>query len=103
MGRALPRWSTSSTEGAVLSSGSIGWYCTSPVENPIRGPHWDPHSAWSSRGRRTSMSHPRYSIVVPVHNEEPTLPHLHCRLAGLLDRLDGEGEVLLVDDGSRDR
>ncbi|MEA2534072.1 MAG: polyisoprenyl-phosphate glycosyltransferase, partial [Actinomycetota bacterium] len=49
------------------------------------------------------MSHARYSIVVPVHNEEPTLPHLHRRLAGLLDRLDGEAEVLLVDDGSRDR
>ena len=49
------------------------------------------------------MSHARYSIVVPVHNEELTLPHLHCRLAGLLERLDGEGEVLLVDDGSRDR
>src|SRR3984893_10723487 len=49
------------------------------------------------------MSHARYSIVVPVHNEEPTLPHLHRRLASLLDRLDGEAEVLLVDDGSRDR
>jgi len=49
------------------------------------------------------MSHPRYSIVVPVHNEEPTLPHLHCRLSSLLERLDGEAEVLLVDDGSRDR
>jgi dolichol-phosphate mannosyltransferase len=49
------------------------------------------------------MSHARYSIVVPVHDEEPTLPHLHCRLARLLERLDGEGEVLLVDDGSRDR
>ena len=49
------------------------------------------------------MSHPRYSIVVPVRNEEPTLPHLHCRLSSLLERLDGEAEVLLVDDGSRDR
>ena len=49
------------------------------------------------------MSHARYSIVVPVHNEEPTLPHLHSRLSGLLERLDGEAEVLLVDDGSRDR
>jgi len=31
------------------------------------------------------MSHPRYSIVVPVHDEEPTLPHLHSRLSGLLE------------------
>jgi glycosyltransferase involved in cell wall biosynthesis len=49
------------------------------------------------------MSHARYSIVVPVHNEEAALPHLHCRLSSLLERLDGEAEVVLVDDGSRDR
>ena len=44
----------------------------------------------------------RYSIVIPVYNEQDVLPELHRQLAGLLDRLDGDGEVLLVDDGSRD-
>lgn len=44
----------------------------------------------------------RYSIVVPVYNEQEVLPHLHRELASLLDRLDGDGEVILVDDGSSD-
>lgn len=43
-----------------------------------------------------------YSFVVPIYNEEATLGALHERLSRLLDRLDGESEVLLVDDGSVD-
>jgi glycosyltransferase involved in cell wall biosynthesis len=46
---------------------------------------------------------PEYSLVVPVYNEEETLPELLRRLASLLDRMDGECEVILVDDGSSDR
>ena len=46
---------------------------------------------------------PRYSFVVPIYNEEGTLPELERRLRGLLDRLDGDAEVILVDDGSSDR
>ena len=46
---------------------------------------------------------PRYSIVIPVKDEEQTLPVLHARIAALLDMLDGDSEVLLIDDGSRDR
>jgi polyisoprenyl-phosphate glycosyltransferase len=48
------------------------------------------------------MSTPTYSIVIPVHNEEDTLPELHSRLGAVLDRLDGTAEVILVDDGSQD-
>ena len=48
------------------------------------------------------MDAPTYSIVVPVHNEQSTLPALYERLTQLLGRLDGETEVLLVDDGSTD-
>jgi dolichol-phosphate mannosyltransferase len=40
--------------------------------------------------------------VVPVYNEQDTLPELQSRLAQLLGRLDGEAEVILVDDGSTD-
>ena len=43
-----------------------------------------------------------YSIVVPIYNEQETLPELYERLIALLERLDGTGEVILVDDGSRD-
>ena len=46
--------------------------------------------------------HPRYSVVVPVHDEEGSLAELHARLAAVLDGLDGEWELILVDDGSRD-
>ncbi len=45
---------------------------------------------------------PDYSIVVPVYDEEETLPALYERLTWLLERLDGSAEVILVDDGSRD-
>jgi dolichol-phosphate mannosyltransferase len=44
-----------------------------------------------------------YSIVVPIYNEEETLPELTRRLGELLDRLDGPAEVIYVDDGSTDR
>lgn len=46
---------------------------------------------------------PTYSFVLPVYNEEETLPELHKRMCVLLDQLDGPAEVILVDDGSRDR
>jgi dolichol-phosphate mannosyltransferase len=45
---------------------------------------------------------PEYSLVVPIYNEEETLPELLRRLALLLDKMDGECEVVLVDDGSSD-
>jgi len=48
------------------------------------------------------VSEPTYSFVIPIHDEEETLPELYRRLAALLDTLDGESEVILVDDGSRD-
>ena len=44
-----------------------------------------------------------YSFVIPVHNEQETLAELRRRLVPVLDRLDGDSEVLLVDDGSVDR
>lgn len=46
---------------------------------------------------------PRYSFVLPVYEEEALLPELFDRLASVLGQLDGEAEVVLVDDGSRDR
>jgi glycosyltransferase involved in cell wall biosynthesis len=50
-----------------------------------------------------SAARPEYSIVVPVFNEAETLGELTRRLGELLDRLDGPGEVIYVDDGSTDR
>ena len=45
---------------------------------------------------------PTYSLVIPVHNEEASLPMLYPRLRQLMEQLDGPSEVLFVDDGSRD-
>jgi polyisoprenyl-phosphate glycosyltransferase len=49
------------------------------------------------------MDAPVYSIVIPVFNEEDTLPELRARLSELMASLDGPAEVVLVDDGSGDR
>lgn len=44
----------------------------------------------------------KYSIVVPIYNEQESFPALVKRLAEVMDQLDGPAEVVLVDDGSRD-
>lgn len=46
----------------------------------------------------------RISVAIPLHNEEATLPELLRRLGGVLDAIPGgPHEIVLVDDGSRDR
>jgi polyisoprenyl-phosphate glycosyltransferase len=45
---------------------------------------------------------PEYSLVVPIYNEEESISELVHRLELLIDKLDGEAEVILVDDGSTD-
>ena len=44
----------------------------------------------------------KYSIVVPVYNEEESFAELVKRLRVIMDKLDGPVEVVLVDDGSTD-
>ncbi|XHX77088.1 MAG: glycosyltransferase family 2 protein [Stenomitos frigidus ULC029] len=46
---------------------------------------------------------PTYSFIVPVFNEEATLPELYRRLSAVMDSMDGAVELVLVDDGSSDR
>ncbi|HTT01434.1 MAG TPA: glycosyltransferase [Steroidobacteraceae bacterium] len=57
----------------------------------------------SPRGALQAKSHPYISIVIPVFNEEASLPALFTRLYGTLDRLGTPYECVFVDDGSRDR
>jgi dolichol-phosphate mannosyltransferase len=40
--------------------------------------------------------------VLPIYNEEETIPELVRRLESLVEQLDGDAEVILVDDGSSD-
>ncbi|WP_055106001.1 glycosyltransferase family 2 protein [Paenibacillus ihumii] len=43
------------------------------------------------------------SIVCPIYNEEESIPHLYAALIKSLDKLNKSYEIILVDDGSRDR
>lgn len=49
-----------------------------------------------------AADHVRYSIVVPIYNEQAVLPVLLNRLDALMASLDAAAEVVLVDDGSSD-
>ena len=47
-------------------------------------------------------AYPTYSVVIPIHDEQESLQELQRRLSDTLPLLDGDAEVLLVDDGSTD-
>ncbi len=44
----------------------------------------------------------KVSVVIPAYNEEENLPVLYERLKAVLDKLEGDYEILFVDDGSTD-
>lgn len=46
---------------------------------------------------------PTVSIIAPVYNEEPVLPELYRRVREVMDGAGESWELLLVNDGSRDR
>lgn len=46
---------------------------------------------------------PKYSIVVPFHNEEENVTALYARLKQVMEQVGESFELILVDDGSRDR
>src|ERR1700751_322929 len=46
---------------------------------------------------------PSLSIVVPIHNEEPSILPLYDRLTAVLEKLRKRYEILFVDDASTDR
>src|SRR5205823_2448552 len=46
---------------------------------------------------------PELSVVIPVYNEQAGLPALFARLYPALDALGRSYELILIDDGSRDR
>ena len=48
------------------------------------------------------MNSPKYSIVAPVYNESESLPEFYRRISEVIGRLDGDVELILVDDGSSD-
>ena len=46
---------------------------------------------------------PKYSFIVPIYNEEDTLVEMYRRVRAVMDQMDGSVELVLVNDGSRDR
>lgn len=60
-----------------------------------------PDSVGKPQPAHTSQA-PELSILVPVYNEEESLPVLYDKLKASLDTLNRSWELILVDDGSRD-
>jgi dolichol-phosphate mannosyltransferase len=48
-------------------------------------------------------THPKYSLIIPIYNEEETILELYRRVSAVMDRLDGSAELVLINDGSRDK
>lgn len=46
---------------------------------------------------------PRYSIVAPIYNEEGNIAELHQRVSAVMESTGETWELVLVNDGSRDR
>lgn len=49
------------------------------------------------------MAGVRFSVVIPVFNEEEVLPETYRRLTGVMEGLSEPYELIFVNDGSRDR
>jgi glycosyltransferase involved in cell wall biosynthesis len=56
-----------------------------------------------SRRLADSARAPYLTIVVPIYNEEESIPALYARLTEELTQLGQKYEIIAVDDGSRDR
>ena len=46
------------------------------------------------------MMKPIFSLILPVFNEEETLEETYRRVAAVVDKLDGEGEIIMVEQSS---
>ena len=46
---------------------------------------------------------PKYSVVIPIYNEESTIPALYQRVSAVMDGLDDTSELVFINDGSQDR
>lgn len=60
--------------------------------------------SWAERQTTTGLTlTPYLSVVVPIYNEELNIPALKERLIASLDAIGKPWELVLIDDGSRDR
>ncbi|NJM95233.1 MAG: glycosyltransferase family 2 protein [Acaryochloridaceae cyanobacterium CSU_5_19] len=45
----------------------------------------------------------QYSLIIPIYNEEATIPELYRRLSQVMEPMDAPTEIIFIDDGSQDR
>src|SRR5579859_6860956 len=57
----------------------------------------------ASHDAKLVFSMPMLSIVIPIHNEEPSILPLYDRLTAVLEQVQRPYEILFVDDASTDR
>lgn len=91
-GRIGPDVRYRESRGKILTSGPVGYGRALPRAVVVY--------------THIGMPRPKLSLVIPVFNEEETLPELDRRLRGLLGQLPEIGEaweVVFVEDGSTDR
>jgi len=46
---------------------------------------------------------PQYSLIIPIYNEEETIPEMYRRVSSIMNGLDGSSELILINDGSKDK
>ena len=51
----------------------------------------------------TPIENPEISIVIPVYNEEESLPQLFKELYPVMENLQRSFEIIFINDGSRDK
>ena len=59
--------------------------------------------SFQDRAQEYHVIVPKYSIVVPFHNEEENVTALYDRLKAVMEHIGESFELVFVDDGSRDR
>src|SRR5690606_29651890 len=62
-----------------------------------------PVDATAPATQTPEASTPAISVVIPLYNEEESIPHLYEALTEALDAYGRPYEVIIVDDGSKDR
>jgi glycosyltransferase involved in cell wall biosynthesis len=85
-GAGKRRHRTQNAKGAAPIAGAAGRWPGCPVG-----------------GRGYDLGVPKYSIVVPFHNEEENVTKLYDRVKEVMEQVGSSFEMVFVDDGSRDR
>src|SRR5438046_6987714 len=88
-----------------MASPYRGWYCASHSSTLKAKQHTTPSLGNHRQIMRFPYNKrfmPRYSIVVPLHNEQENVTDLYDRLKAVME-INGESvEMVLVEDGSTD-